>query len=132
MKFIVITNTTLKSMGDVMVWNPVQHRDLIGDIKKASPDYLVTLDLLGFERMTLTDQIAYNLLGCRQIHILLSDAPQNEKYLARPLSIAMFFFCKPEAYDTWIRKHPDLPSLQKLPEDFSMERDLEALVAQVQ
>ena len=73
---------------------PVGGRDIISEIKARRPDVLITVDLVGFEQRTLTDNISYNLLDCKQLHLLLHENPRNESYLAGQLSIAMFFYCE--------------------------------------
>lgn len=90
-------------------------RDLIGDIKKKAPELLITIDLAGFERTTLTDAVAYNLLDCKQMHVIRQEAPKNEKYLAKPLSIAMFFYCIGKERETYLTKrYPNIPWLKEL------------------
>lgn len=92
-------------------------RDVVGEIMSRQPDLLITVDLPGFEQSTLTDNIAYNLLSCKQLHLLLHENLPNESYLGRPLNIAMFFYCTGDAYyDYLLRRYPDLPYLKKLPE----------------
>ena len=94
-----------------------ERRDIIGEIKSLSPDLLVTTDLAGFELCTLTDNISYNLLDCKQLHLLLHENLPNEPYLAGQLSISMFFYCAGDAYyDVLLRKYPNLPYLKKLPD----------------
>jgi len=67
--------------------------DLIGTIKEKNPELLLTVDLAGFDRVTLADNIAYNLLNCKQVHVICGKTLQNEKALEKALSIAMFFAC---------------------------------------
>lgn len=93
-----------------------EHRDIIGEIKTLCPEVLITVDLPGFEQCTLTDNISYNLLDCKQLHFLLHENLRNESYLAGQLSIAMFFYCAGEAlYNRLARKYPHLPYLKKIP-----------------
>ena len=93
-----------------------ERRDIIGEIKSLHPDLLITVDLAGFEQCTLTDNISYNLLDCKQLHLLLHENLPNEPYLAGQLSIAMFFYCAGDAYyDALLRRYPNLPWLKKLP-----------------
>lgn len=90
-------------------------RDLIGDIKKKASELLITMDLAGFERATLTDAVAYNLLDCKQIHIILQEGLENEKYLEKPLSIAMFFYCIGGEQETYLmERYPNIPWLKEL------------------
>lgn len=90
-------------------------RDVIGEITSLLPDLLITVDLAGFEQCTLTDNVAYNLLGCRQFHLLLHRELPNENYLYRPLNIAMFFYCAGADYCDYLRqRYPDLPYLKML------------------
>lgn len=87
--------------------------DIMGDIRKENPDLLVTLDLAGFDRTTFTDGVAYNLLDCKQVHLILQEDLENEKYLAKPLSIAMFFGTVGEAYgEELVSKYPEIPWLR--------------------
>ena len=96
-------------------YNPEEHRDIIGEIKALHPDLLITADLTGFEQCTLTDNISYNLLDCKQLHLLLHEKLPNELYLARQLSIAMFFYCTGDSYyNELIHKYPNIPYLKKI------------------
>lgn len=90
-------------------------KDIISEIKALHPDFLVTTDLQGFEQCTLTDTISYNLLDCKQFHLLLHDRLPNECFLGRQLSIAMFFYCVGNSYCEYLeRRYPNLPYLKAL------------------
>ena len=94
-----------------------ERREMIGEIKAFHPDVLITTDLAGFEQCTLTDNISYNLLDCKQLHFLLHKKLPNEPYLAGQLSIAMFFYCAGDMYyDYLLKKYPNLPYLKSLSE----------------
>lgn len=98
-------------------YTPGERRDIVGEIKALRPDLLITIDLAGFEQCTLTDNISYNLLDCKQLHLLLHENLPNEPYLKGQLSIAMFFYCAGDAYyNELIRKYPNMPYLKKLPD----------------
>lgn len=89
--------------------------DIFREIKSQDPQLLITVDLPGFEQCTLTDNVAYNLLKCKQLHLLLHDNLSNEPYLAKPLNISMFFYCVSEACrERLARRYPDLPYLKVL------------------
>lgn len=97
-------------------------KDIMGDIRKENPDLLVTLDLAGFDRTTFTDGVAYNLLDCKQVHLILQKNLDNEKYLAKPLSIAMFFGIIGEAYgEELLNKYPEIPWLKTVMQKDTME-----------
>lgn len=86
--------------------------DVFREIKSQDPDLLITVDLPGFEQCTLTDNVAYNLLSCKQFHLLLHEGLPNEPYLAKPLNISMFFYCVSDACrERLTRQYPDLPYL---------------------
>lgn len=113
-----------------------QYRDIVVELMEVLPvglkleaeDLLVTFDLSGFERQTLTGSISYNLLNCRQIHILLNDKLPCEKRLAMPLSISMFFFCKGHDYYKYLSDaYPDIPYLQVI-DDWSDENSAAILM----
>jgi hypothetical protein len=89
--------------------------NLFGKLKELSPDLLMTTDLTGFEQSTLTDNISYNLLDCKQIHLLLHDKLPNEHLLEKQLSIAMFFYCTHnEYYEYLVRTYNNLPYIRKI------------------
>lgn len=80
-------------------------------------DLLVTFNLSGFEQQTLTGGISYNLLNCKQIHILLDKGLSYEEKLVLPLSISMFFFCRGQDYYEYLQNtYPEIPFLQKMDE----------------
>ena len=85
--------------------------------KMEAKDLLVTFNLSGFEQQTLTGGIFYNLLDCKQIHILLEEHLPCEEKLSLPLSISMFFFCKGQAYYEYLlNTYPDIPYMGKIDE----------------
>lgn len=91
--------------------------NLINEVKSFCPELLITTDLPGFELCTLTDNISYNLLDCKQIHLLIHENLPNEKYLGKQLSIAMFFYCAGNPYYKYLCKmYPDIPYLKELPD----------------
>lgn len=84
--------------------------DLIGNIKEKNPELLLTVNLAGFDRVTLTDNIAYNLLNCKQVHVISGGILQNEKTLEKALSIAMFFCCSErEQCEELKERYPHIP-----------------------
>ena len=85
------------------------------DVRKSNADLFLNFNLTGFEQSTLTDGVAYNLLDCKQIHILLDDKLPNEKYLAKQLSISMFFYCLgTDYYKYLLDRYPDIPWLKEI------------------
>ena len=128
--------------GDEVAWLSQageQTGNFMAELQAFAPDVLVTTDLTGFDQCTLTDNISYNLLNCKQIHLLLHENLSNEKYLEKQLSIAMFFFCVGDAYyDALKNKYPNLPYLKKLQgwqirkDEQAMEKNVEILSAILQ
>lgn len=83
--------------------------------KLKEADLLITFNLAGFEQCTLTDSVTYNLLDCKQIHFILNRNLPNEKYLGKPLSMAMFFYCAKDEYRKYLlEKYPDIPYLKAI------------------
>lgn len=105
---------------DIVMWKadkPASRED----IKKAEADLFVDFNLWGFEQGTLTGSIAYNLLDCKQIHILLDDRLPNERELEKQLSIAMFFYCTDALYCRRLsERYPELPYVKEA-EDWKRE-----------
>ena len=99
---------------------PKKKKDIISEVKALHPDLLITVDLAGFEQCTLTDNISYNLLDCKQLHLLFHENLPNEQYLNKQLSIAMFFYCMGNTYYEYLRKqYPNLPYLKILSDQHS-------------
>lgn len=73
-----------------------KREEMIDSLRAKEIDLLVSYNLAGFEQSTLTDGLAYNLVDCRQLHILEKKNLPNSKLLEKEKSINMFFF---EKYD---------------------------------
>ena len=84
-------------------------------IQFSGADLVVTVNLYGFEFTTLTGGISYNLWNTKFVHFLLDENLPDEKYLAHPLSISMFFFCKGTGYQKSLQKrYPLIPYLEAI------------------
>ena len=84
-------------------------------VRGENADLFVDFNLSGFNQTTLTDNISYNLLPCKQIHIITRDNLPNEKYLEKQLSISMFFYCTDSKYYQYLQeKYPDIPYLKEV------------------
>jgi len=89
-------------------------------------DLLIVLDMAGFEAETLTGGRSYNLLNCKQVHLLLWDWREREHYMTKPLSMAMFFYVAGrENYDRLKSEYEQLPYL-KLLEGWKSSQDTES------
>lgn len=98
--------------------------DLIGKIKELKPAILLTINLAGFDRTTLADNIAYNLLDCKQLHVIIDDNLKNEKELEKLLSIAMFFVCSHQKQCESLKgRYPHIPWIECM-EGWSPTEDL--------
>lgn len=99
---------------DIEIWHAIKPPTR-EDIKKAEADVFVDFNLFGFEQGTLAGSIVYNLLDCKQVHILLDAGLPNEKQLEKQLSIAMFFFCVDAQYGQYLaERYPELPCLKEV------------------
>lgn len=97
----------------VEVWDDIKSPITCADIRKSGADLFIDFDLAGFVQSTLTDGIAYNLLDCKQIHILFGDRIPEERYLVKQLSISMFFYTTDAEYCRYLRdRYPDMPYLK--------------------
>lgn len=101
--------------------SPGDARNIMKEIREFAPDLMITEDLEGFEMCTLTDAVSYNLIHCRQLHLLLSEELSNERYLAKQLSLLMTFVCHdPARVAALTDKYPDIPEIttvENMPDD---------------
>lgn len=100
-------------------WNSVEdytlNLDNLQKIQSASPDFVITINLAGFEFTTLTGGISYNLWNTKFVHFILEKHLKNEVFLNKPFSISMFFYCKGQVYTEYLReKYPMLPYLEEI------------------
>lgn len=99
----------------VEIWENAKQEVALADVKKAELDLFINFNLAGFGQETLMGGIAYNLLNCKQIHILLEDKLPNEHFLEKQLSIAMFFYCVGPAYCKYLSAgYPEIPYLKEI------------------
>lgn len=63
-------------------------------IKKLLPDVLISYNLAGFEWTTLTDGLGYNLIPCKQIHIIEQDYKIRNDNLNKIKGINLFIYKK--------------------------------------
>lgn len=72
--------------------NNMMRNKLSSSIGSYNPDLLVSYNLAGFELKTLADSLLYNLIDCRQFHIIKEKRLPNEKYLNILRSLNLFLF----------------------------------------
>ncbi len=91
--------------------------NILAALKELAPDLLITEDLEGFEMTTLTDSVAYNLVHCRQIHLITREGLPEMKYLEKQLSLVMHFYVTDAGLKEAVEKrNPDVPYLEVLTE----------------
>ena len=97
------------------IWDDSRKKLSSEDIREINPDLFVNFDLAGFEQNTLMGNVSFNLLECKQIHILTNRELPNEKYLEKQLSISMFFYCTHLVqYRYLLKKYSDMPYLKQM------------------
>lgn len=80
------------------------------DFDSSKYSLIITFDMAGFHLKTLTNNIWYNLLPLKQLHILTVSKNDLFDYLNKPLSISMFFYTTSEEIkNTLIKKHENIP-----------------------
>ena len=126
---------------------PGDEHNIMNEIRSYEPDVLITEDLEGFEMCTLTDAVSYNLIHCRQFHVIRSGVPHNgdlskekstyrntsggrdheeslpnERYLGKQLSLVMTFVCTDEGMAKRLAaEYPDLPEIVKCNDTYLTE-----------
>jgi len=65
---------------------------IMQQLSKFSPDFIITLDLAGFEFKTLTGECFLNTLPCKILNIIWGDKSKYEPYLSKKLSLSMLFY----------------------------------------
>lgn len=111
---------------------PAPGEDWFSAVCRKNPDYLATIDMVGFERTTLLEGSVYNLLHAKQLHLLTGDCGQYEELLQREYAINLFFFSdREETVRDWEKRYPGLPHLERMPEPGRVEEAVEKLLAPV-
>ncbi len=111
---------------------PAPGEDWFSAVRRQNPDYLATIDMVGFERTTLLEGSVYNLLHAKQLHLLTGDCGQYEELLQREYAINLFFFSdREETVRDWEKRYPGLPHLERMPEPGRVEEAVEKLLAPV-
>ncbi len=80
---------------DICFINTSTHLERVqlkSSIDSYKPDLLVSYNLAGFELSTLTDSLLYNLIDCRQFHIINRKDLPNQQFLHILRSINLFIF----------------------------------------
>jgi len=70
----------------------IKRSHLEATVSAFAPDLLVSYNLAGFELSTLADSLLYNLINCRQFHIINKKNVPNQRYLNILRSINLFIF----------------------------------------
>ncbi len=110
MQIIILSNITkyhyhiniLQSLKSILPSNDcdISHIDISDkssselsmQLSALSIDYIITLDLAGFELKTLTGECLLNMLPCTILNIIWGDKPQYEAFLSKKLSLSMLFY----------------------------------------
>lgn len=87
--------------------------DYLSVLREQDPDYLVTINMVGFHWTTLLEGSVYNLLHAKQLHLLSEDRGQYEAFLQKEYAINLFFFTdNRETVKNWEKRYPRLPHLE--------------------
>lgn len=109
-----------ESLGMEVVLFPKQRSggpDFYEYLKKEDADYLLSFDMAGFEKSTLQESSAYNILYAKQIHVLLKNDSKYRKFLGREQALNLFFFAAGEREVRKYREeYPHLLNLEEMPE----------------
>ena len=85
---------------------PYEYMDEYDDF---DPDYLITLDMAGFQLNSLTNSFFYNLRRAKQMHLVLDERflPLYDK---GQFALNMYLFL-PECEINWKERYPDIINL---------------------
>jgi hypothetical protein len=95
-----------------------EEENISREIRAEAPNLIVTEDLEGFEMTTLAEGVFYNLLRCRQLHLLWNLKEGFEEILRSHMSLNMYFSCQNEALEE---------SLCRLNSDLTIAKELRGL-----
>lgn len=88
----------------------------LSEVRKQNPEYLVTIDMVGFGWTTLLEGSVYNLLHAKQLHLLTGDCGQYDTFLRKEYAINLFFFSDSmETVKNREKEYPLLPHLEWMP-----------------
>lgn len=91
--------------------------DLYTCLREKDPDYILTFDMAGFEKTTLQEGAAYEILYAKQLHVLLNSEEKHQKFLRRDQPLNFFFFVQGEkTAEKYKREYPQLLNIDEMGE----------------
>lgn len=92
--------------------------DLARKLMNLKDDFLVTIDMAGFQVSTFLGTHAYNMVSAKQIHIVLDDK-KMEKYATNEMALNLYVFLD-EKRGKMVSTYSHIPNLNFYP---GFERD---------
>lgn len=79
-------------------------------MQKYQPDFLVSLDMAGFEMLTEAEEASYNRIPCRMAHLILSGYDNYRNVLEHMINFSMYFYTNTKLMEQQLRK--DFPHIE--------------------
>lgn len=83
--------------------------DLARKLMNLKDDFLVTIDMAGFQVSTFLGTHAYNMVSAKQIHIVLDDS-KMEKYGTSEMALNLYLFVRDKMRDS-VLMYSHIPNL---------------------
>lgn len=104
--------------------------EYVEELQRMDAEYLLSFAMAGFGWKTLTSQVSYNLLYAKQMHILIGDYGDYEKFLQKEYAINLFFFADNKKWtENWEERYPGIPFMERIPQLY-IGKNLSALEKQ--
>lgn len=95
----------------------------MNELVRLKEDFLVTFAMAGFSWRGLMEQVRFNTLDAKQIHILIGELPQYDFFLQKEFGIHSFFFAdNQKIVKNWKHKYQLVPFLKEMPALYLAER----------
>lgn len=95
-------------LGTVDMAQKLPLHEIYFQISSAMPEFVITLDLAGFELRTEGDGYSYNTIPCRMAHFLLGEPEKYREILAGEFNFSMFFYAAQKSCAAIQKEYPEL------------------------
>ena len=93
----------------------LQEHEKFQAIQTCNPDWIMSLDLAGFECRTGMGSVSLNLIPCRMAHLILQPSDNNTIRFDDRINYSMYFFVAKEEHGKKLLENVSIEHIEVLP-----------------